>query len=64
MANFKCKKKQEGLNTVKAAINKVSHKKVVGSWTVSSDFEKLDKVKKLAVDVTAESYWRVDVLYV
>ena len=35
--NLEGKQKEEGLNTVEASVNKVSHEKVVGVWHISSN---------------------------
>ena len=37
--NLEGEQKEEGLDTVEASVNKVSHEKVVGVWHISSNLE-------------------------
>ena len=52
--HLKCEEKQEGLHTVKASINEIAHKKVVGAWAVISDSEQLHQIVELAMDVATD----------
>ena len=47
-----------------ASINVVSQKEVVCIWQLSSDFEYLQDVEKLAVNVTYDCDWYWDTLHI
>ena len=50
---FQSQKEEERLNWVEASVNKISHKKVVGSGTLPSNFKEFHHIKKLSMNVTA-----------
>ena len=52
VADFICEEQEKRLNRVEAAINKVTHEKVVRLWAETSDFEELHHVPELAMYVT------------
>lgn len=52
--DFECKHEADGLYRVIASIDIVSEEQVVGVGNGPSDFEQLDQVVELAVDVTAD----------
>ena len=43
----------EGKNRVEASVNIIAHKEIVGVGNVTTNFEQLDKVVKLAMDIAA-----------
>lgn len=64
IAHFERQQQKEGLHAVKAAVHEVAHKEIIGAGTVATHLEKLDQVKELAVDVTADRNGRVNVVNV
>lgn len=54
----------DGLDRVVATVNEVPDKEVARAWDLAADLKQLHKVVELAVDVAADYYWGVYVLYV
>ena len=64
IANLQSEKQQKRFNRVKASINKIAHEKVIGVRTLASNFEELQQVKKLTMNVAANGYGAVHALHV
>lgn len=52
IADFESQEEEEGLHTVKATIDEISHEQVVCFRTIIANFEQLFQVIELAVDIT------------
>ena len=63
-ADFEGDKQGNSLDTVVAAIDVIAHEKVVGVGWLATDLEKLAEIMELAVDVTANSDRRANLLHV
>ena len=50
--HLEAQEKQEGLDAIEASVHKVAHEQVVGLRAVPADLEELQKVVKLAMDVS------------
>lgn len=61
VAQFETDQQRDGLDTKEAAINVVAEEQVVGVWTRAADFEDLEQVEELAVDVANDGYGSLDV---
>ena len=63
-AHFESNKQSDSLYTVVAAIDVITHEKVVCVRRLTSDFEKLAQVMELTVNITTDGDWRADLLHV
>ena len=55
VANFEANEQRHSLNRVVASVHVVTHEEVVGVGWLAPNFEKLDQVVELTVNVTADS---------
>lgn len=53
VTNFECQKEQERFDAVEPAVDEVAKKQVIGVGAVTTNFEELHQIEKLAVDVSA-----------
>jgi len=63
-ADFEGDKQGDSLDTVVAAIDVIAHEKVVCVGRLATDLEKFAEIMELAVDVTANSDRRANLLHV
>ena len=63
-ADLECDKESDGLNTVVATIDIVTHEEVVGVGGLSSNLKQFTQVMELSVNVTANSHWCAYLLHV
>ena len=59
VAYLKGNQQRHSLHRVVASVHVVSHKQVISVGGLPSNFEKLLQVVELAVDITADSDWRI-----
>ena len=63
-AHLQCQQQQKRFYRIKPAVHEVAHEEVIGVRTLAADFEKLQQVKKLAVNVAANGDGAVHALHV
>jgi hypothetical protein len=64
IADLQCKKQQKCFYGIKATIDKIAHKKVIGIRTLAANFEELQQIKELAVDISTNGDWAVHTLHI
>lgn len=62
VAYFDGQQEKERFHRIESSVHKVTHKEIVGFRDFSTDSEEFHEVKELAMDVTADSDGRVNVL--
>ena len=57
VAYFECYHKCHDLHRVVSSVYIVSHEEIVCVWELATDFEQLDQIVELSVDVSTDGHW-------
>ena len=64
VAHLQAYEEGDSLNGVVATVNVVTHEQVVVLWQLATNFEQLDQIKELAVDVSANGHRSSDTYHI
>lgn len=64
VADLVCDQKGHGLDRVVTTIDVVTHEEVVIIWNIASNFEKLDQVMELTVNISTDGDWRLHLSHI
>lgn len=64
VTHLQCHEQRDGLNWIEASVNKVAHEEIVCEWEIATNWEQLDQIVELAMDVPTDGHWCSHGLYV